>query len=146
MAKCWQLDRQAGPADSRIAAYLDCQHHPQHALGPRIAYLAVAGDAVVAYVAGHLTQRHGCDGEVQYLYVAPAYRRKGIGSALLRLLADWFLSQGACKMCVAVANDNPPEARPFVESVGASLFKKHWHAWDNVDVVPRATSSHCEAY
>jgi GNAT superfamily N-acetyltransferase len=45
----------------------------------------LAGDAVVGYIAGHRTTRHHCAGEVQYLFVAPAYRRRGVATALLGL-------------------------------------------------------------
>lgn len=47
---------------------------------------------------GHLTRRHGCEGEVQYLYVAPAYRRTGVASRLLRQLAAWFDAEGAARI------------------------------------------------
>ncbi|MFL5558353.1 MAG: GNAT family N-acetyltransferase, partial [Gemmatimonadaceae bacterium] len=75
MERCRDRDTQAGPADARMAAYLDGKHHPQQALPTRTAFVALAGDDVVGYIAGHATERYGCAGEVQYLYVAPAYRR-----------------------------------------------------------------------
>jgi GNAT superfamily N-acetyltransferase len=137
MAQCRLLDPDAGAPDPRMEAYFDGKHHPQHALPPRTGYVAMADDAMIGYIAGHRTNRHGCDGEVQYLFVAPRYRRRGIGSALLRLLADWFHKQGARKVCVGVADDSPTEARPFVESVGATPLKKHWYAWDDIGVVSR---------
>ena len=33
--------------------YLAGQHHPQKALSPRIAFIALAGSRVVGYIAGH---------------------------------------------------------------------------------------------
>jgi hypothetical protein len=115
-----------------MAAYFDGKHHPQQALLPRTGYVAVSGADIVGYIAGHRTTRHGCEGEVQYLFVAPASRRQGIGTALFRLLGKWFREAGVRKVCVGVADDSPPEARPFVERLGATPLRKHWYAWDDV--------------
>jgi hypothetical protein len=81
MAACRRTEQSAGPADPRTAAYLDGRHHPQQALPARTAYVAVADGTVVDYIAGHQTTRHGCAGEVQYLFVAPEYRRYGTATA-----------------------------------------------------------------
>src|SRR5690349_12176280 len=124
-------------ADSRIAAYLNRQHHPQQALLPRMAYVALHEKRVIAYVAGHRTARHGCEGEVQYLFVSPDFRRRGIATELLRRLAAWFQSQGVQNVCVALANDSPPEAKPFYESAGAAPLKKYWYAWQNIGSILR---------
>lgn len=132
MAQSRLADPDAGPADSRMKAYFDGQHHPQNALLPRAGYLALSGDQVIGYIAGHRTTRHGCDGEVQYLFVAPAYRRRGVATALLRLLVGWFRAEGVQAVCVAVADDSPPEAKPFFESLGATPLKKHWYAWQEI--------------
>lgn len=58
--------------DPRMAAYFDGKHDPHQALPPRIGYVASVEDAIVGYIAGHLTTRHGCQGEVQYLFVSQA--------------------------------------------------------------------------
>lgn len=136
MAQCRLSDPAAGPADTRMAAYFDGQHHPQQALSARVGYVALAGDGVIGYIGGHRTTRHGCAGEVQYLFVAPAYRRRGIASALIRLLAKWFQEQRAAKVCVGVAADSPA-ARPFYDSLGASALKKYWYAWEDIAVLLR---------
>jgi len=121
------------PVDERIAAYLDGQHHPQHALEPRIAFVAIGGGSVAGYAAAHLTTRHGCAGEVQYLFVTPAYRRRGIGSELLRRLAGWLAAQGAHRVCVPLANDSAPEAKPFLEDAGAGpIGQRFWYGWDDI--------------
>ena len=138
MAQCRLADPMNGPADPRMAAYFDGRHHPQQALLPRVGYLALADGEVIGYIAGHKTTRHGCGGEVQYLFVAPAYRRRGIGTALLRLLAKWFEEQDVQKVCVAIAGDSPREARPFHESLGAKPLKKYWHAWEDIGVICRS--------
>jgi hypothetical protein len=78
MAQSRLTDPTAGPADPRMAAYFNGEHHPQQALLPRVGFVAVAADAVVGYVAGHLTTRCGYAGEVQYLFVAPAIGAGGL--------------------------------------------------------------------
>jgi len=132
MMACRLTDPDGGPADPRMTAYFEGQHHPQKALSPRIGFVARANDAVVGYIAGHRTTRHGCAGEVQYLFVSSEFRRRGIATRLLRLLAQWFQSQGAQKVCVALAADSPPEAKPFYQSAGASPLVKNWYGWDDI--------------
>ena len=126
MVQCHLND---GPADPRMAEYLEGQHHPQQALLARTGYVAFLGEQVIGYIAGHRTNRHGCEGEVQYLFVSPAYRLRGVGTALVQRLAQWFAQHGAQKVCIGVANDSPPQAKPFVESLGATPLKKNWYAW-----------------
>jgi GNAT superfamily N-acetyltransferase len=135
MAQCHLADPANAVVDSRMAAYFDCRHHPQQALLASIGYVALVDDAIVGYIAGHRTTRHGCEGEVQYLFVAPLYRRRGIATELLRLLATWFHAQASQKVCVGVADDSPKEAKPFFESVGASPLKKNWYAWKDIGAI-----------
>jgi GNAT superfamily N-acetyltransferase len=134
MAACRLRASAVGPADPRMAAYFDGKHHPQQALPPRIGYVALVRDGVIGYIAGHLTTRHGCAGEVQYLFVSPDFRRRGVATALLRLLADWFGSACAQKVCVCVDADSPA-AKPFYESAGASPFMRLWYGWDDISVL-----------
>lgn len=132
MAQCRLSDPMAGPPDPRMVAYFNGEHHPQQALLPRAGYVALAGDEVIGYIAGHRTTRHGCEGELQYLFVALGHRRRGIATRLLHLLADWFGEQGVRKVCVAVADDSPRETKPFVERLGGALLTKHWYFWDDI--------------
>lgn len=139
MARC-HLDDAVNPvADSRMAAYFNGQQHPQQALLARVGYVALVEEEIVGYIAGHLTTRHGCAGEVQYLFVSPLYRRRGIATALFRRLAEWFQAQAARHVCVALADDSPREAKPFYESVGALPFKKYWYAWKDIGSKPQGT-------
>ncbi len=131
MSACRLMDPSAGPGDPRIAAYLDGAHHPHQALAPRIAYVGERDRVVVGYIAGHLTRRFDCDGEVQYLHVALPHRRSGIATGLLRQLAAWFVQQGAFKICVDV-NDESPPARPFYSRHGASAINPHWMRWSDI--------------
>jgi GNAT superfamily N-acetyltransferase len=134
MATCRLTDAAAGPADTRMAAYFAGKHHPQQALAPRVGYVALVRDTVIGYIAGHLTTRHGCAGEVQYLFVAPEFRRRRVATALLRLLADWFGTSRALKVCVCVDADSPA-AEPFYVAQGASPFRRLWYGWDDISVL-----------
>jgi ribosomal protein S18 acetylase RimI-like enzyme len=87
MAACRSRDPQGGPADERMGAYFRGEHHPHLALPPRTGFVALANDAVVGYIAGHLTTRHDCQGEVQYLFVSSEFRRQGIARRLIQLMA-----------------------------------------------------------
>src|SRR5205814_226710 len=124
-------DPLSGPADNRMAAYLAGSHHPNQAKRPRSAYIAVSGEAVVGYIAGHLTRRFDCDAEVQYLFVAPAHRRHRVATALLRLLSMWFVEQGAARVCVNV-DPHSVQAVPFYSAMGAAPMNEHWYIWNDI--------------
>ena len=131
MQACRFTDPSAGPGDPRMAAYLDGVHHPHQALGPRVAFVALRAGAVLGYIAGHLTRRYDCDGELQYLHVGLPYRRSGIATELLWRLAAWFVRQGALKICVDV-NDDSPAARSFYSRHGAQAIDAHWMVWPDL--------------
>lgn len=124
-------DWAGGAAAPVMARYLAGEHHPQQALPPRVAFLAEEGDAVVGFVAGHLTRRFGCDAELQWIYVAPERRASDIASALLHRLAAWFAAQGARRVCVNVAPDNV-RARAFYARHGARELSEYWLEWPDV--------------
>ena len=134
MALCRASDPVVGPADGRMFAYFEGRHHPQRALAARIGYIAVASNVVIGYIAGHDTQRLNCEGEVQYLYVKPEYRRQGVGTALLEQLAAWFHLRGKRRVCVNVNADSPPAA-PFYLSSGAGAINEHWYVWPDISAV-----------
>jgi GNAT superfamily N-acetyltransferase len=123
-----------GDPPERMARYLAGVHHPQQALPPRVMWIAERGDAPIGYVAGHLTRRFGCDGELQWIYVVPEHRRTGVASTLVRLLAEWFVAQHARRVCVDVGDD---AARPFYRRHGAVELNRHWMVWDDIGVVLR---------
>ena len=112
--------------------YLAGEHHPQQALLARAMWMASDGRSPIGYVAGHLTRRFGCDGELQWIYVVPPYRRTQIGSKLLGFLAEWFLEHEARRICVDVGDD---EARPFYRRHGAVELNRHWMVWNDIAVV-----------
>jgi GNAT superfamily N-acetyltransferase len=114
-----------------MARYLAGTHHPQRARAARRVYVATDGGRLVGFVAGHLTERFECDGELQWLYVVPARRGGEIASGLLRQMAAWFLEQRAQRICVNVEPENRV-ARRFYERRGARALEQHWLVWDNV--------------
>jgi ribosomal protein S18 acetylase RimI-like enzyme len=131
MALSRSADPDWGPADPRTELYLRGIHHPQRALPPRTACIAVQDEEVVGYIAGHLTERYDCEGELQYIWVAVKHRRSGIASRLLRMLAEWFCEQGARRICVDVEPENAG-ARSFYISHGARELNPHWLVWRDI--------------
>ena len=123
----------------RWERYLRGLHHPRQALAPRIAFAAFSGDAMAGYIAGHFSERHGTDGELQSVYVLSEHQRQGIGTALLLDLARWFAGYGRRKVCVGIEPTNP--FRRFYEKQGARYINKHWLVWDDITALVRGGSS-----
>src|ERR1700722_14505165 len=93
-------DREWGTEDywiTRIGGYMRAESHPQHALIPRIIFVAEDKEKIIGFIAGHLTTRLGCNGELEWINVIPEYRKNGVASQLLHLLAKWFAEQNAFK-------------------------------------------------
>ena len=118
----------------RIAGYMSCQLHPRQALGPRVAFISIDGDVIAGLIAGHLTQRFDCDAELQWISVRHEYRGRKIGSGLLLRLSEWFVSQGAKRVCVDVEPSNEI-ARKFYAAFGAVALKPHWMVWKDIAAV-----------
>jgi len=117
----------------RIRAYMDCTFDPRHALLPRVNYVALTRSAMVGLIAGHLTRRHQCQGELEWINVIPGYQRAGVATALLRLLAEWFAEQKAWRICVDVDPANSA-ARSFYMRHGACDLKPHWMVWNDIKI------------
>lgn len=132
-------DTEAGPADPRMERYLAGAHHPGDALALRVMYLAVEGELIAGYIARHLTRRFDCHGELQYLYVARDYRRRGAASALLMALANWFIEQDARKICVDVVPENAA-ARSFYRQHGAVELNPAWMVWEDIGLSAQANA------
>jgi len=116
-----------------ITGYLDCRHHPRQALMPRVLYVALVEGSVGGFVAGHLTRRYACQGELQWIDVMREHRRSGIASELLRRLGAWFAEQKALRVCVDVAPANTA-ARAFYTKHGAENLNRHWLVWKDISV------------
>lgn len=130
-------DPDAGPADERMPAYLEGRHHPQQALALRTAFVALDGPTIAGYIAGHATTRYGCAGEVQYLYVTPAYRRRRVASRLLVSLARWFHARGVARVCVN-ADIESAGAAAFYTAHGARPLNPYWYVWDDIGTILKA--------
>ena len=118
----------------RIAKYMTCQLHPTQALLPRAVLVCADGNQIAGLIAGHLTQRFECNGELQWISVMPKYRERKIGRELLRRMSEWFVSQGAKRVCVDVEPSNHI-ARKFYADCGAVNLKPHWMVWNDIAVV-----------
>jgi ribosomal protein S18 acetylase RimI-like enzyme len=123
---------------NRISGYMSGEHHPQKALEPRIVYIAEENNNVSGFIAGHLTQRYECDGEIQWLNVTPENKRSGLASKLIELLASWFIQQSACRICVNVDPENTA-ARNFYKHHGAADLNKYWLLWEDISIVLNRT-------
>lgn len=120
--------------NTRIAAYLASELDPRQALQPRVGYVAVEGDSVVGLIAGHLTRRHQCDGELEWIEVVAECRGTGVAAGLLGELAKWFVAQKAARICVDVQPSNTV-ARRFYARHGAGELNPHWMVWEDIKVV-----------
>jgi GNAT superfamily N-acetyltransferase len=130
MARIWGLEKgEGGTSEERMTAYFDGQLHPQHALAPRVIYVAHEGDVLIGYIAGHLTRRFGCDGELEWLYVIPQSRRYGVASGLIVCLAAWFKQQQASGVCVNVARTNIAAIQVYAKHGAAPMKKLGWMVW-----------------
>ena len=118
--------------NQRMTDYFNRTHHPQQALDERIIYVAVLDNAVVGFIAGHLTNRFGCEGELQWIDVLPTFRRNGIASQLTRLLATWFIKNRAYKICVDPGNEL---AKKFYINNGVGMLNQHWMFWENIRMI-----------
>jgi ribosomal protein S18 acetylase RimI-like enzyme len=113
--------------------YLAGEHHPQHARAPRAAFVAEVDGAMVGFIAGHLTTRFGCDGELQWLLVAPERRGSPVATRLLGELAMWFAREQARMVCVNVEPQNV-RARRLYARRGAVELAEYWMVWSDMAV------------
>jgi ribosomal protein S18 acetylase RimI-like enzyme len=124
----------------RILQYLTHQLHPKEALRPRVPFVCVERGRVVGLIAGHLTRRFGCDGELEWISVRPQYRRRGVAAKLLGRLAAWFVRHEALRICVDVEPSNEA-ARRFYARHGAEDLKPHWMVWKDIRRVLEALTT-----
>ncbi len=113
---------------ARIPSYMSGELNPHHALAPRHVITAKEGGTLIGFIAGHLTRRYDCQGELEWIDVATDRRRSGVGSELLRGLAAWFAVQHATRVCVDVDPGNVA-AREFYFRHGAESLNANWLVW-----------------
>ena len=115
----------------RIFQYLTHKLHPRDALRPRASFVCVQHRRIVGLIAGHLTHRYGCEGELEWISVRPECRGRGIASELLCRLAKWFVAHHAHRVCVDVEPSNQA-ARQLYARRGAEDLKPHWMVWKDI--------------
>jgi len=120
--------------EMRISGYMRGELHPRESLPPRVVLLASEHEIIVGFIAGHLTRRFGCEGELEWLNVIPERRRTGVAGALLRALASWFGNRQARCICVDVEPQNA-SARAFYRRHGAEDLNPHWLVWRDITAV-----------
>jgi ribosomal protein S18 acetylase RimI-like enzyme len=96
--------------------------------------VAEQDDEVIGFIAGHLTRRFHCDGELQWINVSTTQRRQGVARELLRELGDWFSAYNARKICVDVEPRNA-DARAFYTRHGAQPLNNHWLVWPDIALI-----------
>lgn len=115
--------------NNHISGYMAYTHNPKQAFKSRIIYIASVNEIIIGFIAGHLTHRYNCEGELEWINVIEEYRRCGIASELVKILADWFVKQKVYKICVDPGND---VARDFYEKNGAEKLNAHWMFWKDI--------------
>lgn len=123
----------------RIEQYFQGVKSPQFAHDSRAIFVATYEDKIVSFVAGHLSSRFNCEGELQWIDTLEPYRDMGIASKLIKLMAGWFSYHHANKICVDPGNI---EARKFYERNHAVSLNDHWMCWHNIrDIVTQTGHS-----
>jgi len=117
--------------EHRIARYLGGELSPQQALSARAAFVAEQDGEIVGFVAGHLTRRHGCEGELEWINVSEEHRGVGIAGKLFETMAGWFIAQEARRVCVNVAPENAA-ARGLYGNAGAERLNEYWMIWQDI--------------
>jgi GNAT superfamily N-acetyltransferase len=125
-----------GANAERMTMYLSNEHHPQYALPQRIAFIAVEDEQLRGYVAGHLTTRFDCQGELQWILVDPDDRGGSVASELLIRMADWFSQNESNRVCVNVEPENV-RARAFYRRHGAVELSEYWLQWPDISKVQK---------
>lgn len=114
----------------RIAGYMRRTLHPRESLPERAVFVS-EDSGIAGLIAGHLTHRFDCDGELQWLDVVAGRRRTGIAEGLFRMLAQWFADRAATRVCVDVDPMNGP-ARALYQKHGAEELSSHWLVWPDI--------------
>lgn len=116
----------------RVTAYMNGLSNPQQGLPKRVLYVAEENKVIIGFIAGHLTRRLDCEGELQWINIETDHQRKGIATRLVRKLAGWFIEHNAHKICVDPGNEN---ARKFYSALGAESLNQHWMYWRDISIV-----------
>jgi hypothetical protein len=105
--------------------------NPQQSLAPRVVLVASQDGRIVGFIAGHLTWRYDCDGEVEWINVIPERTSHRSGRRATPPAGLWFVRQQAKRICVDVDPENAP-ARAFYRKHGAQDLNPHWLVWPDI--------------
>ncbi len=120
----------------RIFSYLFGDSSPRRLLSGRTAFVAAENSTILGFVAGHLTNRFDCHGELEWINVIPEKRGQGIVGQLIERMAAWFVGQNAVRICI----DPDEPARSLYAKFGATALNRHWMVWeDSRQMLARAT-------
>lgn len=111
--------------EPRIAAYIIGQLTPAFGLEPRAIFVAVDDNEVIGFIAGHLTRRFHCQGEIYWLNVQADRRGHRIADQLLAALFEWFAQHDARKLCIEVPPSNH-SARKLLARHNAERIDPLW--------------------
>jgi GNAT superfamily N-acetyltransferase len=75
--------------------------------GPHVMFLACAGDALCGMAYGLLDRERTEAGRVGGMWVAPAWRRRGVGRMLLRAVEDWARERGLHRLGLWAPSHSP---------------------------------------
>jgi GNAT superfamily N-acetyltransferase len=99
----------------------------------RAMFKAVSGEAIIGYIAVHLTSRYDKDAEIQSFYVLKDHQRKGVGRGLLLKALEWLEAHHAKSLCVGISSKNPYQA--FYIKYGGRYLNENWIFWDDIGVI-----------
>ena len=119
--------------ERRIGDYLGGTIGAQQALSGHAVFVADLDGAVVGFIAGHRTTRHGCQGELEWIDVIAPHRHHGIAGQMIVRLAAWFIEQQAFRVCIDVQPRNLI-ARGLYSKFGARPLNPHWMFWEDIRV------------
>lgn len=117
----------------RWDSYLRGLRHPQFAEEPRVVFTAIVEGKVVGFIAGHFSRRYETQGELQSIHILKEFQSQGIGSELLRRLAEWFVTRHRQMICVGIDPENPYQR--FYQKHHARRLNEHWFIWDDIETV-----------
>lgn len=85
-----------------------------------VGYLAVDAGSAIGIAAGVLDQSDPLRAELVSMWVAPTYRRQGIGRRLVDAVVTWVRGENVLNLCLMVTSNND-HARQFYQRVGFAL-------------------------
>jgi hypothetical protein len=102
--------RRCNDTGNGVIPHMERWDRHNHSLKPPVAFVALEGDSVVGYIVGHHTERYGCDGELQYIWVAIEHRGRRIATRLFQLLTHWIQGPGSVtslRLCATGQRSGP---------------------------------------